>query len=303
MSSKVDDKCPVCFKKNITYQRPYGESPFLSCNDLHQCQDCGLIFAHKMPQKEVLEKYYSHGLFHDQINDHYNREFLRFSYKLSLIRCKLIKKEIMQFNGTPKVIDIGAGSARFGIAFKEFYKTAIYETVEPDSGAHNNYGDWVDQHYKDIADVHDKNYDLVVMNQVLEHLPDPIEFLKSVCKLLKDQGYIYIDVPYKDFLFKPSVEPHLLFWNHNSFSLLIELVGLKLIFCDTAGMRHEKAKRFFNQNTFLEKISNPWFYTNKLNQIMNKISFPLRFDTFKQFEADQYGGDRQWLRCIAQKIN
>ena len=41
----------------------------------------------------------------------------------------------------------------------------------------------------------------------------------------------------------------------------------------------------------------------KVNQMMNKFGLPKAFDTFSQFQADQYGGERQWLRCIAQKID
>ena len=40
----------------------------------------------------------------------------------------------------------------------------------------------------------------------------------------------------------------------------------------------------------------------KINQMIRKIGLDQGFDTFKQFQADKYGGDRQWLRCIAQKI-
>lgn len=301
MSLIINNNCPICLKKNITYQRPYGGPPFLSCNDLYQCQDCGLIFAHELPQKEVLDKYYSHGLYYDQVADPYHHDILQFSYKLSQIRLKLINTKIGQFNDVPKVIDIGAGNARFGIALKEFYETAIYETVEPDSGVQNKYGDLVDRHYNDVSDVKDRDYDLIVMNQVLEHLPDPADFLRSVCKLLKQSGYVYIDVPYQDYLFKPTIEPHLLFLNQKSMSMLLEKVKLTMIFCDTAGMPHKQAKRFFNQQNLMQKIRNPWLYVSKINSLLHKIGLPQVFDTFQQFQADKYGGDRQWLRCIAQK--
>ena len=76
---------------------------------------------------------------------------------------------------------------------------------------------------------------------------------------------------------------------------------LKMIFCDTAGMPHNQAKRFFSQNSIIQKARNPWLYKGKINRLMKKIGVPQIFDVFRQFEADQYGGNRQWLRCIAQK--
>ena len=74
-----------------------------------------------------------------------------------------------------------------------------------------------------------------------------------------------------------------------------------MIFCCMAGMPHKQAKRFFNQQYFMQKIRNPWLYVAKINSLLHKIGLPQVFDTFQQFQADQYGGDRQWLRCIAQK--
>ena len=41
----------------------------------------------------------------------------------------------------------------------------------------------------------------------------------------------------------------------------------------------------------------------KINSLISNIGFLKPFDTFKQFQSENYGGDRQWLRCIAQKIN
>jgi 2-polyprenyl-3-methyl-5-hydroxy-6-metoxy-1,4-benzoquinol methylase len=140
------------------------------------------------------------------------------------------------------------------------------------------------------------------MNQVLEHVPDPVDFIASVAQLLIKSGYIYIDVPYKDFLFKPSVVPHILFWTQESISYLLEKTGFQIIFCNTVGMPHNKAKKFFNQKTLMEKICNPWSYANYVNKIAANLGLAPLLDTFSQFEADQYGGERQWLRCIGQKI-
>ena len=67
-------------------------------------------------------------------------------------------------------------------------------------------------------------------------------------------------------------------------------------------MTHEAAKNYFKTKTIFEKFFDPWLYSNKFNQTMKKIGFLQPFDTFKQFHADTYGGERQWLRCIAKKI-
>jgi len=190
-----------------------------------------------------------------------------------------------------------------GIALKECYDEADYDVVEPYAEVRSKYGNWVNKQFSNISELKIGNYDLVIMNQVLEHVSDPLSFQCSVNKLLKPEGYVYIDVPYQDYLFKPSAEPHLLFWNKESVSVLLEKTRLKTIFCDTAGMMHSQARRFFRKQSFKTKIVDPLKYKLKANQIMNKFRIPIAFDTFRQFQSDHYGDERQWLRCIAQKIN
>ena len=303
MSNSINVSCPVCSISNTTYQGPYGEKIFLCCNALYECKDCGLIFSHELPKKDELEKYYSNGCYWDQVSDPYSKDIIEFSYRLALVRLNLIQEKIDFPNNIPKVIDIGAGNASFGMALKDICDEFIYDVVEPDTEVQTKYGSWVNKKFNDVADVYGKDYDLAVLNQVLEHMPNPFNFLKSISKLIKKGGYIYIDVPFKDYLFKPYLEPHLMFWNKKSLSILLEKTDNKLIFCDTAGMPHKIAKRYFNQQNLLRKFLNPWKYLNKINQIMDKIGFPNIFDTFNQYQANQYGGDRQWLRCIAQKID
>jgi 2-polyprenyl-3-methyl-5-hydroxy-6-metoxy-1,4-benzoquinol methylase len=293
--------CPLCLKSDTNFLSDYPGT-FLSCKELHWCKCCGIIYGVELPEGEELKIYYSSSFYVDQISDPFNPDILKFSKNLALTRLSLIKKETNVLNEKCKILDIGAGNASFGIALQVINNNAIYDVVEPDTKVRAMYGGQVNQQYSDITDVVENNYDLAVLNQVLEHLPEPIEFIQSICELLRDQGVLYIDVPFKDYLFKPSVEPHILFWSPKSLSFLIEKIGMKLVFCDTVGMTHEKAKKYFFNKTMIDKIQNPWSYANKLNQIMKKLHLPQPFDTFKQFHANEYGGDRQWLRCIAQKV-
>jgi len=296
------NKCPLCGNSDGVFLSKYPGT-FLCCTELRKCKSCELVYSIDIPTNDELNKYYSNGLYYDKVSDPFHQDIVDFSRNLALVRLSLIGKTTDILNKKCKTIDIGAGNASFGTALKINSNEATYVAVEPDANVRGNYGEWVDWQYSNIAEIEGDDYDLVVMNQVLEHVSNPVEFLQSICKLIKEQGYLYIDVPYKDYLFKPSVEPHLLFWSPKSMSFLIEKMGMKLIFCNTAGMPHEQAKRFFHQSKLWDKIRNPWLYANKLNQSLKKIGFPKMFDTFRQFQADQYGGDRQWLRCIAQIIN
>ena len=84
-----------------------------------------------------------------------------------------------------------------GIALKECYDEADYDVVEPYAEVRSKYGNWVNKQFSNISELEIGSYDLVIMNQVLEHVPDPLDFLGSVNRLLKPESYVYIDVPSK----------------------------------------------------------------------------------------------------------
>ncbi len=139
MSNSINVDCPVCSISNTTYQGPYGEKTFLCCNALYECKDCGLIFAYELPKKDELEKYYSNGCYWDQVSDPYSKDIIEFSDRLARVRLNLIQEKIDLPNKTPKVIDIGAGNAVFGMALKDIWDGVIYDVVEPDTGVQAKY--------------------------------------------------------------------------------------------------------------------------------------------------------------------
>ena len=301
MGSTVENfLCPLCLESDKKFITDYP-GIFLECKELYQCTSCNLIYVAKLPIRKELDKYYSNGLYYELDSDPFSQDIIEFSYNLALTRISLIQKTTNILIDKCKTLDVGAGNGIFGSALKVECNQAIYHVIEPDLKVREKYGRQVNKQFSDIADVSENDYDLIVMNQLMEHLVDPIEFIKSICKLLKDEGIIFIEVPFGDYIFKESVGPHVLFWDSKSLSLLMKKTGLKLIFCDTVGMEHEKAKKYFRNKNILEKIINPWFYANKINQAMKKIGFSQPFKTIKQFNADKYGGDRMWLRCVAQK--
>ena len=55
-------------------------------------------------------------------------------------------------------------------------------------------------------------FDVVIISHVLEHVSDPIEFLKLMTLKLREGGILYVDVPCLDYLHKELDEPHLLFF-------------------------------------------------------------------------------------------
>jgi 2-polyprenyl-3-methyl-5-hydroxy-6-metoxy-1,4-benzoquinol methylase len=87
-----------------------------------------------------------------------------------------------------------------------------------------------------------KKFDVIFMSQVLEHILEPIEFLKTVGKLLNDHSILYLDVPNQDSitslyrrinLFHPEygfVQPmhHLIAYTQKSLKYLLKHCGFEI---------------------------------------------------------------------------
>ena len=75
-----------------------------------------------------------------------------------------------------------------------------------------------------------KKFDLITLNHVLEHLPDPVSTLKQASALLKPDGYLAVIVPcfelvYTDFFFLE----HCSHFTESSLNVVSALAGLSII--------------------------------------------------------------------------
>ncbi|MEN9519386.1 MAG: hypothetical protein RLZZ381_1974 [Cyanobacteriota bacterium] len=93
------------------------------------------------------------------------------------------------------VLDAGAGNA----PYQELFANFNYETA-----------DKFDSSCKYVCDlvaipVEDERFDCIVCNQVLEHLPEPKQALKELCRVLKTGGEIICTTP---FFYEEHLQPN-----------------------------------------------------------------------------------------------
>lgn len=251
-----------------------------------------------MPSVAALDVYYSKGAYYrDKQPD--QEEFREFSVELARGRYRLVKR--FAPTGVSNLLDIGAGNAALGIAILQSGDAVTYDIVEPAPNVRELPKSGVNAAYHWLHEVPKKKYQIVTLNQVLEHVSQPLQFLKAVKSVMKVNGLLYIDVPRRDDFYKPDVEPHVLFWDENTLRLALEKTGFKVLFLQAAGLNLTAARRLFSLDNPAGRFS---VNTDRLRSILNRflrlIRFPVRFKISVLRQAENYGGDRQWLRCIAQ---
>jgi len=222
--------CYLCKKKTlhkITNKEIRGKK---KCN-VFQCQKCYLEFL----DKKFVKKFLTHSYYRKEYVKLYDKKFfLNQNNHYSKIYSKISK-----FTKNKKVLEIGAGGGYLYHYLKKNVKK--YEAVEL-SGIQRKYlkKKFKIKTYREIDDVEKNSFDVVVIISVLEHVTDPIEFLKSLSKLLKKKGRIIIECPsindplvklygnqdYKNFYYRPV---HINYFNKRHLQKIVKLSGLKLV--------------------------------------------------------------------------
>lgn len=177
------DRCPVCGADP-------RKIPGKFCADARLCPDCGHMFAASLPTASELEKVYADYAY-DKFHEKPAPQFLE------AIIGELIAK-FEPFRATGRILDVGFGAGTllraarargwntFGI---ELSKAAV------DLGRKNAIGE---VHHGDFL-THpfpDSSFDVIVMSELIEHLPDPMPFLGRAAAALRRGGMLYLTTPH-----------------------------------------------------------------------------------------------------------
>lgn len=105
---------------------------------------------------------------------------------------KMFRQEILKvIKSDFIVLDVGAGA---GIVDEMNFKNDCKEIygIDPDERVVNN--KFLTKGYKGLADkmpfFEDNKFDLVISDNVLEHVENPSSFLKEINRVLKEGGYL-----------------------------------------------------------------------------------------------------------------
>jgi len=235
----VNVNCPACGNEGKLLFKKYGFEHKL-------CENCKTIFCSPRPSDKLLSIYYN------------QYESLKMWTRLLLetdLERKILQHEprvnkiisVMRQDGENGgvIVDIGAGSGAFSNCLKKskfFTKVIALDLSEDCVKVCRKNG--LDAICGTIWDLEDDSADIVCINDLIEHLFDPLNFLKKCYKILRDGGYISIATPNGEgFDFKiledntDNITPpeHLNYFNCFSIDLLLAKAGFKTICLETPG--------------------------------------------------------------------
>ena len=187
--------CPLLDKKTVlkNYIKVLDYSNTQEEFTIVSCETTNFLFTNPRPQEKEISKYYDFG---DYIS-HTNKQSDFISKLYQKVRVHSIKRKhklISKLISDKKILDVGSGTGEFlsymqGMGF-DTYGVEIAKKARELSV--KNHGLFI----KDsLSSLKEKNFNIITMWHVLEHVYDIDGYMKTIKSLLNDKGIVIIAVP------------------------------------------------------------------------------------------------------------
>ncbi len=197
-----------------------------------KCQDCTLVFVKEMLSSEDLADAYSLRDADYVFTDPANIENLKYYY----IRLRaLIENRI----ASGRILDVGCSQGHFLDVMEGWQRCGIEMAKDDAEVAHQKYGDCIQSCTFEDYKCSPSFFDVITMQDVLDHMIDPIAALKKCLVILKPGGLIAIKVHDISCLFaklsgsrfSAIVPPyHLSYFNRTSLRMALGRAGFHFLF-------------------------------------------------------------------------
>ncbi len=290
--------CPVCERKTKSgYIGEYrGKSELFNENALYQCTECKIIFSYPLPTPSELDKYYKTNWLHDEDIVSASEAMEMIYQILGKVRCDYLLRHQILSEGA-KVLDIGSGKGSMFQSIRNLgLKEMSFYATDPSPISLQNLRALGVKAFDSINEVSEKNFDLVTLGQVLEHIPNPYSYLKSIIGLVKNGGHIYIDVPDRDDENKALLEPHVLVFSNESLQNLGEKLKLKTVHITSFGV---KRKNFIPPLNLIHRV-----LCRTKKELRAMLSIEPKNEQLKKWLIDLYQFEREdkdgcwWTRVV-----
>src|SRR5215471_1451383 len=186
--------CPVCGDGRIV--------PFATLRHIphSRCRDCGFTFANPLPPDELLGDFYNSSYYANFRQFELDRACQDHYFSVSLYRdIRSLANWLtsrLDDDRSLSVLDFGCGPAAFLALLRDEYGFEHVEGLDINRDAVEVAKRLHNLVVKSSVDELDQpDYDVVLLMELVEHVPDPAALFSQVARLIKRGGRIFITTP------------------------------------------------------------------------------------------------------------
>lgn len=292
--------CNLCGGENLHHYVQRGDGL-----NLVECSSCKLVYLNPRPGADEIHRLYQEGYFSSnhpgETYDNYiasevedfqrGKRGYRYFLANTLSRFLPSHKNAHQVN----ILDVGCAIGTFVAVCQKYFgfnATGVDISREARQKAKELFDVNIDVGDLAALSYPNESFDAITGFELIEHLPDPLSFLKKCYELLKSKGVVYLSTPNLDrgrhegkkwLGFNKSYE-HLYYFDKHTLSAMMKRANLipRKIFTSEYGQQHP-GLRAINPMTDKEKYDrithSMWYQTlrpilrptyRKLNELINQ---------------------------------
>ncbi|MCL2699226.1 MAG: class I SAM-dependent methyltransferase [Defluviitaleaceae bacterium] len=211
-----------------------------------KCQSCGVLLYYPYPSDEDLAANYGDG---DEKTDAFwidwytEASFLNHTNFTNMFRFTVDRS---QRGDALTILDYGGGGGQFAlVAASHLLKCTVYITDMCDSALRSSWAPVNRQIRFADFETDETRFDVIFLNDVFEHVSDPLNVLRLLIGKLNEGGRLFIDTP-KQFWLYPVLKliapplyrkllrgtvstAHLQIWSRKSFEQTVKQAGFRII--------------------------------------------------------------------------
>jgi 2-polyprenyl-3-methyl-5-hydroxy-6-metoxy-1,4-benzoquinol methylase len=279
MSESFHKVCLVCNGTNIHALHGYER------HDLLKCSDCGFVFMRKIPTSKELEDYYS-------VYAYEKEKKIPEPTRVSL---EGLLDSFEKYRKNNRILDVGCGEGWIlELAMKRGWQPYGTEFSSKAIEICEKKGIKMYAGVLKAEDIKEKDFDIIVSSETIEHINNPREELANIHQLLRKGGLFYITTPnfnsylrrmMKDKYAIIKYPEHLSYYTTTTLNKLLRNTGFSKVKLMTTGIslshyqlsKASENKRDFTNKNADEKLRNKIAKSSTLKVIKKGINTALSF--------------------------
>ena len=258
MNDLVKKNCTVCrSNQSIFLFKKQNQDKAIDSISVYRCRDCNSVFLgqYNITYEAELYEYYS--------QDQGKPKDILFNPLTTISYHKVLDLFAMNTSGK-SILDVGCGRGDFVYAgVQSGWNVNGIELSQTAVEIAQSFGLPVERLDFFSCDISPASYDIVTLFEVLEHLPNPINFIVRAAEIVKPGGLIYLTTPNFDSFDRrvlgtswPVVQrEHLTYFTPKTLlSIINKQTNLTVVSCETRNVSLESLKRIIKIFLWREKI-------------------------------------------------